>query len=155
MAQPSSLDPFALWRDLVSQMEKSVNEVADPGMKSDEFATVANKVLSASVAGKALKREMLNRYFGTLNLPTRSDIDALADKLQAIEDRLIGMSATLDRLAGVNPRGGTITSPSRTRKPPPPVPDAAAGTLVAAPPPTAARKNSKSSRSSRSRKARA
>jgi Poly(R)-hydroxyalkanoic acid synthase subunit (PHA_synth_III_E) len=139
MAQPSSLDPFALWRDLVSQMEKGVNEVADPALKSDEFAKIANKVLSASVAGKALKQEMMNRYFGALNLPTRSDIDALSDRLHAIEDRIIAMSATLDRLAGVQPRGAAVTAPSRTRKPPPAVPDAA----VAAPPAAAARKRTK------------
>jgi hypothetical protein len=121
MAQPSSLDPFTLWRDLVSQMEKGANDLADPGMKSDEFAKVANKVLGATVAGKAIKREMLNRYFGTLNLPTRTDVEALADRLQAIEDRLIGMQTTLDRLAGATPRadaGTSVAAPARTRKPP-------------------------------------
>lgn len=138
MAQPPSLDPFALWRDLVSQVEKGVNEYADPALKSDEFAKVANKVLSASVAGKALKQEMMNRYFGALNLPTRTDIDALSDRLHAIEDRLIEMSATLDRLAGGQPRGASVSAPSRTRKPPPAVPDAAP-----APPPAVARKRTK------------
>ena len=144
MPAPSTLDPFALWRDLVSQMEKGVNEIADPALKSDEFAQVANKVLGASLAGKALKREMLNRYFGSLNLPTRSDIEALSDRLQAIEDRLIGMSTTLDRLAGVKPRGGTgaaVAAPSRTRKPPPPVQEAAAAPAPA--PAPAARKSRK------------
>ena len=145
MPEPSSLDPFALWRDLVSQMEKGVNELADPTMKSDEFAKVMNKVLSASVAGKTLKREMMNRYFGALNLPTRTDIDALNDRLQAIEDRIIGMSATLDRLAGVKPRAGTgltVATPSRTRRPP--APDAApSAPVVAAAPPVAARKSRK------------
>jgi len=145
MAQPSSLDPFALWRDLVSQMEKGVNEYADPAMKSDEFAKVANKVLSASLAGKALKQEMMNRYFGALNLPTRTDIDALNDRLQAIEDRLIGMSATLDRLAGVKPRAGTglaVAGPSRTKKPPP-IHEAAATAQVATAAPAAGRKTRK------------
>jgi len=144
MPEPSSLDPFALWRDLVSQMEKGVNEVADPTMKSDEFAKVMNKVLSASVAGKTLKREMMNRYFGALNLPTRTDIGALNDRLQAIEDRIIGMSATLDRLAGVKPRAGTgltVAAPSRTKRPP--TPDAAPSAPVVAAAPAAARKSRK------------
>ena len=146
MPQLPSLDPFTFWRDLVSQVEKGVNEAADPAMKSDEFAKVANKVLGASVAGKALKREMLNRYFGSLNLPTRSDIDALSDRLQAIEDRLIGMSTTLDRLAGVTPRGGaapSVAMPSRTKRPPAPAPQAAASPPAPAPAPSAARKTRK------------
>jgi hypothetical protein len=146
MGQPPSLDPFAFWRDLVSQVEKGVNEAADPAMKSDEFAKVANKVLGASLAGKALKREMLNRYFGTLNLPTRSDIEALEHQLQAIEDRLIGMSTTLDRLAGVTPRGGaapSVAAPSRTRRPPTPPVQEPAASAPAAPARTAARKSGK------------
>ena len=144
MPEPSSLDPFALWRDLVSQMEKGANELADPSMKSDEFAKVMNKVLSASLTGKALKQEMMNRYFGALNLPTRSDIEAIGDRLQAIEDRMIGMSATLDRLAGAKPRGSTgLPAPSRTKRPPPAAQDAAPSARVAAAAPVAARKSRK------------
>ncbi len=147
MAQPPTLDPFALWRDLVSQMEKGVNEFADPAMKSDEFAKVANKVVGATVAGKALKREMMNRYFGALNLPTRSDIEAISDRLQAIEDRLIGMSATLDRLAGVTPRAGTglaVPMPARTKKPP-----AVQPAPAPAPPPAASASPARKTRKAR------
>lgn len=38
MAQsPSPLDPFALWRDLVPQLEKRVNELAGQRMDSDQL----------------------------------------------------------------------------------------------------------------------
>jgi len=127
MSQPSLLDPFALWRDLVSKVEKGVNEAAGPSLGSDEFVAAMNQALSASVAGTALKREMMNRYLRTMNLPTRSDVEALGDRLHAIEDRLIGMSATLDRLAGVRPGGSELATvaPPRTKRPPAPTPDAA------------------------------
>ena len=49
MAQPSLLDPFALMRDLVSKIEKSVNEVANPLMQSDGFAKGANQAMSAAM----------------------------------------------------------------------------------------------------------
>ncbi len=118
MAEPLSFDPFAPWRDLVSQMEKGVNEFAASGMKSDEFASAMGKALSASVAGKALKQAMLGRYLGALNLPTRTDIEALSGRLQAVEDRLIGLQTTLDRIAGVKPLAAAGAMPPRTRKPP-------------------------------------
>ena len=118
MAEPLSFDPFTLWRDLVSQMEKGANDFAATGMKSDEFASAMNQALSASVAGKALKQAMLGRYFEALNLPTRSDIEALSGRLQAVEDRLIGLQTTLDRLAGVQAPALAGAMPPRTRKPP-------------------------------------
>ena len=124
MTKASPLDPLALWRSLVSQTEKDVNEVAFPTMKSGEFAKLANIVLGASLTGKGLKREMLDRYFRSLNLPTRSDMETLANRLQVIEDHLIGMSATLDRIAGAKSRGNggygqAAGGPSRTKRPPP------------------------------------
>ncbi len=126
MPQPSSLDPFALWREWVARVEKDINDVAAPGLGSAEFVEVMNKALSATIAGRSLKRELMNRYLRSLNLPTRSEVEALGDRLHAIEDRLIGMSATLDRIAGVRP-GGTglsVAAPARTKRPPAPMPQA-------------------------------
>jgi hypothetical protein len=147
MSQSSLLDPFALWRDLVSEMEKGVNDAAAPSLGSAEFVAAMNQALSASVAGKALKREMMNRYLRTMNLPTRSDVEALSDRLHAIEDRLIGMSATLDRLAGVRPGGSGpgVVAPPRTKRPPAPMSDAALA-APAAPSARAARGKSRRAR---------
>jgi hypothetical protein len=121
MAEPTSLDPFSLVRDLVSQLEKGVNEFANPLMKSDGFAQGANKVMSAAMVAKKLAQELTQRYFEALNVPSRSDVIALGDRLQALEDRLINMQSTLDRLAGGTSRPA-LAAPARTRKPPAPAP---------------------------------
>ena len=117
MAEPKSLDPFALVRDLVSRIEKGINEVANPIMKSDGFSQGANKVMSAAMVAKKLAQDLTQRYFEALNIPSRSDIVALTDRLQALEDRMINMQTTLDRLAGGGNRPA-LPAPSRTRKPP-------------------------------------
>ena len=142
MAEPTSLDPFALVRDLVSQLEKGVNEFASPLMKSDGFSQGANKVMSAAMVAKKLAQELTQRYFEALNIPSRSDMMALGDRLQAIEDRLINMQSTLDRLAGGASRPALAApAPARTRKPPAPVPaPAPVVEIVAAPARKRARK---------------
>ena len=148
MSHPPPLDPLAFWRDLLVQTEKEVNQAADPTMKSGEFAKMANMLLGASLTGKALKREMLDRYFGSLNLPTRSDLELLANRLQAIEDHLVALSATLDRLANVKPHSGIsprlpTAAPSRTKRPPPALPVAPVRAPAPVPAPAAARKTRK------------
>jgi len=125
MAQPVSLDPFSLVRGLVAQLEKSVNERSGPVMKTDGFAKGANRAMSAAMIAKKLSQELSQRSFEVLNIPSRADIIALAHQLQAIEDRMIGMQATLDRLAGGSAKPG-LPAPSRTRKPPAPVIEIAA-----------------------------
>lgn len=125
MAEPKSLDPFALVRDLVSRLEKGFNEVANPIMKSDGFSKGANTAMSAAMVAKKLAQDLTQRYFEALNIPSRSDIVALTDRLQALEDRMINMQSTLDRLAGGGNRPA-LPAPSRTRKPPAPVIEVAA-----------------------------
>ncbi len=122
MADPASIDPFALWRDFTSQLEKRANELANQATESDQFTGVMNKAMSASLVAKKTANEMTNRYLSAMNLPSRADIDALGERLRMIEERLIGMSAVLDRLAGPKVAGAAglpTIGPSRTRKPPP------------------------------------
>ena len=143
MAELPSLDPFGFWRELVSQVEKGVNEFANQGMKSDGVVKGMNKALSTTLVTKKITKELMQRYFEALNLPTRPDIHALGERLQTIEDRLIGISATLDRLAGGKPLGNAglpLPAPSRTKKPPVREP------VAVAPAPVAPRKSRKASR---------
>ena len=121
MADPLSLDPFALWRDMVSQMEKGANEFANQASKSEQFTQGMGKAMSASLAAKKISDEFTTRYLTALNLPTRADIEALGERLLAIEDRLIGMSAAIEQLTGVKVSTSAATpttAPRRTKKPP-------------------------------------
>ena len=137
MPEPKSLDPFALFRDLVSKLEKGVNERAGPVLKSDEFASAANKLMSAAMVAKKLAQDLTQRYFEALNIPSRSDIVTLTDRLQVLEDRMIGIQATLDQMAGVKARAA-LPAPARTRKPPAAVIEMAASP-TSAPAPAPAR----------------
>lgn len=133
-----SLDPFIYWRDVISQLEKGVNEFANEKMKSDKFVRGMNKVAGVSMAARKMRQDLMQRYFEALNLPSRADVLALAEKLQSVEDRLIGMATALDRLEGGKgiAATGLRNTPlvRRTRKPPP---LAATTALVPAPSPLA------------------
>ena len=121
MAEPSPLDPFALWRDMVSQFEKGANRLTNETTRSDQFTQGMGKAMSATLAAKKISDEVSTRYLTALNLPTRGDIEALGERLLAIEDRLIAMSTAIEQLAGVEISttvGAPTTSPRRTRKPP-------------------------------------
>jgi len=122
MAEPF-FDPISFWRDLVDQAQKQTNEFAKEGMQSEQFSRVAAQSADAGVASKEMTQALMKKYFELLDLPSRRDIQALDERLQAIEDRLIDLAETLNQ--GADRRLTSAVSgvvPTRTRKPPPAAP---------------------------------
>ena len=117
MAAQPSLDPFVLIRKLVGTLEKKLNDTARPIMGSEDFSRAANQVMSGIAVLRKLLQELSRRYFESLNIPSRADVVALSDKLQDLEDRIIGIQATLDQMQGAT-RKTALPGPSRTKKPP-------------------------------------
>lgn len=123
MAEPRSLlDPFGIWRAIGLQLEKGLVELGNRGVSSDGFAKVTHTVLGASLVARKLRLSLTQRVQELLNVPTRADIQALGERLQVIEEHLVGIAAAVDPPQPGKPRGRTalrLASPPRTRKPPP------------------------------------
>jgi hypothetical protein len=122
MVQPKSLlDPFDLFRGLASRLERGLEQAAGRGVRSDGFTRVMHQALGVSLLARRLSRQAQDGLLGALNLPSRSDLLKLGERLQALEDRVIGLSADLGaRRAGralAAPRPA-LTAPPRTKKPP-------------------------------------
>lgn len=117
MTDSSAKDPAALWREMVGQWEKSVNTLATDYMATNEFSREANRVMSASRHIQKGMQEVMGRYLDALNLPTKTDIDGLGERLHAIEDELGRVSAAIEQIAGPSdgPAGGVARVP-RTKR---------------------------------------
>jgi len=111
------LDPIAAFSEFISQWEKGVNEFANRLMKSDEFAQTMNRATTTSATMQHQLGELTGRYLKMLNIPSRSEIADIGERLQTIETSLHRISAELEKL---NVSGGraVIAGPPRTRRPP-------------------------------------
>jgi hypothetical protein len=120
VAEPSSKDPTAAWQDLVAQWEKNLNALANRTMGSDEFSKSINQAMSLSAGMQSSLGELVGRYLASLNLPSRTEMTSIGERLQAIEDRLERIHALLQRLAGVAESDAASVSakPPRTKRPP-------------------------------------
>jgi hypothetical protein len=117
MPDRASADPLAVWRNMVSQWEKSVNEVANKNMATDQFSGSMNQVMNASLQAQAALGEVMAKYLAGLNLPSRADLLALGEQLGAIESRLATIAVLLERNGAVEP---AVKTPKRTKRPPKP-----------------------------------
>ncbi len=120
MAQPKSLlDPFDLFRGVAARLERGLEQAADLGVSSSGFTRVMHRALDASLLARRLSTQLQDGLLGALNLPTRADVLHLGERLQALEDRIIALSA--DLAARERPHRAIATalpSPPRTKKPP-------------------------------------
>lgn len=110
-------DPAAAFRELVSQWEKGINEFAARTMNSDEFSKAMNKATTASTTMQQQLGELIGRYLTALNLPSRSEMVNIGERLQAIETSLHRVSTQLEKL-GASTGGGASGGPPRTKRPP-------------------------------------
>lgn len=116
------LDPFQMWREAINLIEGEINAVAARKQESAEFAQAANQFSKVSLGVQHVFERSFAGALRRLELPSRSEVDALATAVQRIEDKL-------DRLLPSAVNAALVPRPSRNRRPSTP-PEAAAAKTV-------------------------
>jgi hypothetical protein len=110
MTSSSSLDPFEMWRQVVTKLEGGINSMANSSMNSEQFTRALQQFSQVSTGIQQTFEKVLDGYFKALRLPSQKDIAALADRLQRLEDKI-------DMLLPMEQRGPPENRPLRTRQP--------------------------------------
>ena len=129
MADPKDVDPLATWRDLLSQWEQGMNAMANRAMASDEYSSSMNGALSATLKLQETMRQFMAVQLANANLPSRAEVQAIAERVGGLEARLDRITRLLERIAAP-PRSADAPAapphgiepararPPRTKKPP-------------------------------------
>lgn len=96
----TSPDPLAAWREWVSQSERQWNAFLNEAMATEAYGQSVGRFMEMYVVMQKSMADAMGRYVTALNLPARSDVLALGDRLGAIENRLAGIEQRLARLSG-------------------------------------------------------
>ncbi len=121
MSEPSIKDPAEVWRDMVAQWEKGFNAIANQAMGSEQFSQMMHRATSASAGVQQTVGDLMGRYLAALNLPSRAEMTAIGERLQAIEASLARIEMHLGRssASGTVATAIAVPRPPRTRKPAP------------------------------------
>jgi SMC interacting uncharacterized protein involved in chromosome segregation len=121
MADKSN-DPVAMWQNMIGEMEKGFNSLANQTMSSPEFSKVMNQVGGVAAGAQKQLGEMMEKYLVSMNLPSRAQMVGMAERLQSIEGQLNEIKAMLTQMSktsGVSAGGSLGTPmPPRTKRPP-------------------------------------
>lgn len=120
MAESSKpIDPFAVWREWLGDVEKRSNTALNDAMGSEGFAQLLGQSTGLAMGVQKVVGDTMNRHLATLNMPTRADIAALGERLNAVETLLNRIIDTLERTgAAAAPPETRPPRPPKTRKPP-------------------------------------
>ena len=111
------IDPLAPWRDMVSQWEKNVNALANKTMATDEYSSSIHGAMATSLKMQEAMRDAMAGYLATANIPSRTEVLAIAERLGGVEARLDRMNALLERIAAASDGKGDAAPPRAPRPP--------------------------------------
>ena len=115
MKEDSTFDPLALARQWAAQWEKLANEHGTEWLAKPEAAQAMQGFTGAALSAQAATNEVTGRMLAAANLPSKADIEALGQRLAAVEAALGRIEASL-RTSDSGPARPAVR---RTRKPPP------------------------------------
>ena len=95
---PTPADFLGPWRQMAEQAEQQWNQVFNQAMGTEAFAGMMGRYMEGYLAFQQSLAHNVERYMQSLNLPTRTDITAMGERLASIESQLSAMAAEQRRL---------------------------------------------------------
>lgn len=122
MAQEAQTDPFDVWREWLANSERQWNGFLNKAMATDQFTQGMGQFMDVYLNAQKGMNEAMGRYLSALNLPTRSDILALGERLSTLEDHLGAIESSLAALQTAAPAqtpaaAAAVPRPPRTKQP--------------------------------------
>ena len=109
-----SVDPMAMMRSALDQWEKLANEYGGQFLQRPETAKAMQSMTAGYLQMQKMMQDAMGKALAVANLPSRKDVEALSERLGAIEASLARIEA-----GGTGaPNSATLPRPPRTRKPP-------------------------------------
>ena len=110
-------DPFRAWREWFQENEQRWSESMTEVMGDDRFAKGMGQYFQEALHVHRMFTDSMAQYLGNMNLPARSDILDLGDRIGRLEDAIAALQAEVRSLQ--NSAGPSeAPRPRRTKRPP-------------------------------------
>lgn len=127
MSNDDKIEPMQLWRDWFVKSEKAWSQALTEMMGDERFSKGMGRYMQEALHTHRMFSEAMSQYLANLNLPSRSDVLDLSDRLGQIEDTLAALQVEIREqrqfLVNASSSGGTVAAneaprPARTKRPP-------------------------------------
>jgi uncharacterized coiled-coil protein SlyX len=117
----NAFSPARLWRDWIVKNEAQWSDTVSQLLKDERTGEAMNRQLNEMQLMHRQFSELAQSSLAAANLPSRSDFEALDERMGRLEDGLAQVAAALSRLsqalAAVRPDAAQAPKPARNRRP--------------------------------------
>ena len=113
-AMSTPTDPMMMFRDMVAQWEKMANEYGGQFLARPETAELMHKATAANLQVQSAMQGAMEKMLGAANMPTKTQVEALGERLSAVEATLARIEAKLNVGSG---SPSDAPRPTRARTP--------------------------------------
>jgi SMC interacting uncharacterized protein involved in chromosome segregation len=118
MNQKSGFDPVAAWQDMLQKWEIEVNSWSSKLTETEQFGAVMGQATKMSLVAQKAMADRMESVLRSLNLPSKTQVEALGERLDAIEEAIERLRLSLEPGAAIPEPRDAAPAPRRTRKPP-------------------------------------
>lgn len=118
------VEPMRLWRDWYQKSERQWSEAITEVMADERMGKKFGKYFQEWLHAQHMFTEMVGQQLASINLPSRTDVLSIGDRLSEVEDTLSGLSAELHQFKKQMAQMATLMTATaepaplkRTRKP--------------------------------------
>lgn len=115
MSKP--FDPVAQWQDFVQTWEREVNTWSNKLTEREEFSALIGQATKLQFAAQKALADRMEETLRSLNLPSKRQVDELAERLDAIEESIERLRLALVPGVTVAEPKPVAPEPKRSRKP--------------------------------------
>ena len=105
---------------MLSQWETNVNALANRTMASDEYSSQMNGAMGMTLRMQEMIRDSMAPYLAATNLPSRTEVLAIAERLGAVEARLDRITTLLEQIASAKSAAASAAPAGAQSAAPPP-----------------------------------
>ena len=124
MSQEDEFNPVRMWREWIVQSEKMWSDTITEAMGNPQVSGKMGRSMQEFLHVHRIFSESFAQYLSGLNLPSRSDILDISDRLGQLEDAVAAVSVDLREQRALLASTGVVAAastakkkPSRTKKP--------------------------------------
>lgn len=96
-----NFDPLRTWREWYQKSEKQWSDTLSGILGNDQFAQTTGKYVQEAMHLHRMFTESMAQYLSALNIPSRTDIIALSDRVGELEDHVAGLQVEVRHLRRV------------------------------------------------------
>ena len=124
MAKNDDLNPIRLWREWIVKSEQMWSDAITDVMGNPQVSAGMGRSMQEFLHMHRMFSESFAQYLSALNLPSRSDILDLSDRIGQLEDAVAAISVDLREQRALLAGAGVVATeqakkkkPSRTKQP--------------------------------------